>query len=81
MDIHQLTTFFQWMTIMNIILIFISTILWTALKKWVYSMHGKLFNLTPEQMSLVAYQYLAIYKVLLIVFNLVPYLALTMLQP
>ncbi|MCU4677134.1 hypothetical protein N7931_15980 [Catenovulum sp. 2E275] len=79
MDITQLTQLFMWMTIINIIILLVSTIASALLKSVIYQLHGKLFNLDEKQVSLVIYQYLAHFKVFMIVFNLTPYLALTII--
>lgn len=38
--------------------------------------HGKIFRLAPEQMEAIHYGGMGLYKLLIIVFNLVPWLAM-----
>ncbi len=77
---EQLTEFFKWMTIINIGLLLFSTFTVMALKPLMLSMHTKMFGITETQISVAVYAYLGLFKVLIIVFNIVPYLALLMLN-
>ena len=45
-----------------------------ALRKIVCKTHGKLFGIKEEKVSIVSYGYLGIYKVLILVFNIVSFL-------
>jgi len=56
-------------------------LLWTAvmcmvLKNVIVRFHGKLFGLSPEAIKAALYGFLGVYKVLFIVFVLIPWLAL-----
>ena len=76
MTLEQLTTLFEWMMIINIGVLVLSSVLIMVLKNVVCRMHGKLFGLKEDQVAMVAYGYLGLFKVLVIVFNIVPYIAL-----
>lgn len=80
MSLEQLTEFFQWMTIINVGFLVLSTVLYIALKKVMGQKHGKLFGIPEEKVAEVTYGYFGIYRVLVIVFNLVPYLALLLIN-
>ena len=43
---------------------------------WMYRFHAKLFRISIETFDAIHYAGLAIFKILIFVFNLVPYLAL-----
>jgi hypothetical protein len=43
---------------------------------WMYRIHGKWFNLSVEKFDAIHYGGMAIFKTVIFVFNLVPYLAL-----
>ncbi len=43
---------------------------------WMYRWHGKWFKLSVEQFDSIHYAGMAFYKVLIFVFNLVPFVAL-----
>jgi len=80
MNIDQLTDLFKWMSIINIVLLCLSTLIVIALKSWMINLHSKLFGVTESQISISAYAYLGAFKVLVLVFNIVPYFALLLLH-
>jgi len=80
MSMEQIIEFFKWMTIINIGLLLFSTLAVMALKTLMLSMHSKMFGVTETQISVAVYAYLGLFKVLIIVFNIVPYLALLMIN-
>ena len=76
MDVETLRSFFMWCTIINMALLMLSFLLIAALGNFVYRVHGKWFPMPRETFNVVLYSYLGIYKIAIIMFNLVPYLAL-----
>lgn len=79
MNIAQLHELFLTMTLVNFGLLAFSALVVVVFKKQVCSLHGKMFGLSEEVVRLVCYVYVAAYKILIIVFNLVPLLALNMM--
>ena len=71
-----LTEFFGWCTVINVVLLAFSTLMLVANRKFVLKTHSKMFGISEAELSKTYFNYLAIYKVAVIVFNLVPYLAL-----
>ena len=51
-----------------------------ALKKTVCKMHGKLFGIDEGKVSVVLYCYLGVYRIFILIFNIVPYLSLLILK-
>ena len=80
MNLEQLTELLKWMTIINIGLLVFSVLLIMLLKNFVAKMHSKLFGIKQDQVAIVAYSYLGIFKVLIIVFNIVPYISLLLIH-
>ena len=76
MNIDQLTDFFKWMTIINIGILFISSVLIMILKRFLQKTHSRLFGISEQSVALMAYGYLGIFKIIVIVFNIVPFVAL-----
>lgn len=76
MSIELMIKFLGWCTVLNIGLL----IWWAAFiifaHDWVFRFHGKWFNLNYEQFDMVHYAGIAFYKLSIILFNLMPYLAL-----
>ncbi len=79
MDKTQLVALFQWMALINIGILLFSTVLLIALRDFVAQTHASLFGIKPEQVTFAAYLWLGTYKILLIVFCVVPYLALRLI--
>ena len=75
-SIEQLTAFFGWCTVINIGLLLFSTLMVSLVRDFAINMHSKIFNLHPETLPAMYFDYLGRLKLLMIVFNLVPYLAL-----
>jgi len=76
MTLETLRTFFGWCTVINIGLFMLSSILIISLREIAARFHAKMFNLDEQFISQTFYQYLGVYKIVLIVFNIVPYFAL-----
>ena len=76
MDIRTLIQVFKWCTIINVALFFISFIMCMAATDFIYSWHGQMFDLPRESFNVVLYSFLGLYKVIILAFNLVPYVAL-----
>lgn len=80
MTMDQLTEFFKWMSIINIGLLLFSTFAVMALRSMMINMNTSLFGVTEEQVKAIAYGYLGMFKVLIIVFNIAPWLALHLMN-
>lgn len=75
-NLEQITEFFRLMTIINAVGLIIASVALMIFKDMMGHLHARLFGLSEEQVHLVGYQFLGFYKVMLIVFNLAPFLAL-----
>ncbi len=76
MDIAMLTAFFMWATILNVILLAVTTIFSIFGAGIAMRLHTQLFHITEEQFYGALYLIIGIHKFLTIVFCLVPWLAL-----
>ena len=76
MNIQTLTTFFMWCTIINGGLLAFRTILLILAPNFVYRTQRIWFPIPRETFNLVMYAFLGLYKIVFLVFNLVPYVAL-----
>ncbi len=76
MDIRTLTAFFKWCTIINIGVFFVSALMIMAASDFIYNMHGQIYHMPREAMDVALYAFLGLYKIVILVFNLVPYVAL-----
>ena len=75
-DIQTLTTFFMWCTIINGALLVLWTIMFILAPNLVYRTQSKWFPVPRETFNLVMYLFLGLFKIIYLVFNLVPYVAL-----
>ena len=80
MDIQTLTTFFMWCTIINGGLLVLVIILGIIGLDFVYSIHGKLFQIPRGALNVAYYSFLGLYKIVWLVFNAVPYVALLIIR-
>ena len=76
MDINTLTRFFMWCTIINGTTLIAWTILFAKAPDFVYRMQGKLVSMPKETFSVVVYSAIALLRVLFLIFNVTPYIAL-----
>ena len=80
MNLDQLTELFMWMTIINVGLLILSSVLAMVLKNVMGRWHGRLFGIKEESVAVVAYGYLGMYRVLVLVFSIVPYVSLLLIE-
>ena len=76
MDLKELTKFFMWCTIMNGTLLLLWTTMLIFAPELVYRTQSKWFPIPRETIDVVIYSFLGLFKIVFLVFNLVPYLAL-----
>ena len=79
MTLEALTDFFLWCLILNTAFLLFSTLMISALKDFAISMHRKMFDISEATLEKLYFQYLARFKILIIVFNLTPYIALRLI--
>ena len=77
MNIQILTSFFMWCTIINMSLLILSFLILAFAGDVAYKIHSKWFPMPRETFNVVLYSFIGMYKILVFVFNLVPWLALT----
>lgn len=76
LTLELLRSFFGWCAVLNMLLLMFSTGWLVVLRNPIAGIHSKLFKIDPAELDLLYFRYLATFKVLIIVFNLVPYLVL-----
>ena len=80
MTIEMLTTALGWCLAINIVLLGFAALVVTGFRSLVLHIHGKLFGLSDDDLVKGYFQYLANYKIAIIVFNLVPYVVLKLMS-
>jgi len=76
MNINVIRAFFKWCTIINLGLLILASLFIRFAGDWVFGMHGGWIPLPRDTFNGEIYLLLGFFKILVIVFNLVPYLAL-----
>jgi hypothetical protein len=76
MNMHALTVFLGWCSVINIGVLLVSTLALIAIRGPVSSIHSKLFGVSQSDLAPLYMQYLGNYKIAIIILNIVPYLAL-----
>lgn len=76
MSIYEVTTVFLWCTLFNTGLLIFSLVVCACAKEWVYGMHSKFFPLSREAFNTALYCFIGAMKIIVLMLNLVPYLAL-----
>lgn len=76
MTLADLTSFLGWCTVISFAFLLLATVALTAFRGAVMGIHGRFLGMTPAELMPMYVTYLAQFKILVIVFNLVPWIAL-----
>ena len=68
------------MTVINVSLLALSAVLVMSLKGVMARTHAKLFGITEKDVSLAVYRFLGDFKLLVFVFNIVPFVSLHLIR-
>jgi len=78
--IETIRVFLGWCSVINIGLLSISSIILVTLRSPVARIHAKLFDVAEMDLARIYLQFIGNYKMLIIVFNIVPYFALRIMS-
>jgi len=76
MDIQTLTEFFKWCTIINAALLILSVGMYMVAPDFIYRAQSRFFPIARDTFDPIFYGLLGGYKIAIIVFSAVPYVAL-----
>ncbi|MHC4288828.1 MAG: DUF6868 family protein [Planctomycetota bacterium] len=79
MTVYEVREMLGWCTVINIALMIFSFVLICALRSFVYKMHTKWFPMSEQVFNAIVYSYLGLYKICIIVFNIIPWIALSIM--
>ena len=79
-DIATFTTFLGWCAVLNIGLLFFSAIWLMLFRDLTLFIHSELFRVNQSALDSIYLQYLGQYKLAVLIFNIVPYLALKIMS-
>lgn len=80
MSITELTELLGWGSVINIVFLMLSFLMVTFMRQTAVQIHSKVFGLKEEDLLRGYFQYLAQYKIVVLVFFVVPYLALKIME-
>ena len=79
-NMQTLTTFLGWCTTINLGIYLFTAIVLIVFRKPVKNIHSKLYGISIEKLDEVYFNYLANYKLAIIILNIVPYAALKIIS-
>jgi len=78
-ELHSWTTFFGWLTVINIGIYLITVIAVTLLRGFAYRTNAKIFRISEEEVAKTTFKYVGAYKLLITVFCFAPWVALKLM--
>lgn len=79
MAMNELAVLFGWMSVINLAILFLSTISVILTRGFMARLHSRLFGLDDKELGRIYFQYLSYYKLAIIILNITPYLALKLM--
>lgn len=76
MNIALVCDILLWCTLINYGVLLVWFLFFMIAHDWMYQFHGRWFRVSVEQFDAIHYAVMAVYKISIILFNLVPYIAL-----
>lgn len=80
MDHATKARFFIWNTVLNAAILILWTIMLSTSADFVYELHSKFIAISRENFNIAIYCLLGVFKILFIVFNLVPLIAFSIVK-
>ncbi len=69
-----------WCFIINAGLLLLWFLFFVFAHDWIYRLHVKWFKISEEHFNSIHYSFIALFKIILFVFNIVPYIALRIIR-
>lgn len=76
MELETLRSFLAWCSTINLILLLFWWGFFMLGGDWLGRLHGKWFGLSKQSFDAIHYSGMAFFKILILVFNVIPYLVL-----
>lgn len=76
MTIELVRTLLAWCTVINFGILLLWFVIFALAHDWMYRLHGRWFSISLNNFDAIHYAGMAIFKIGIILFNLVPYLVL-----
>ncbi len=75
-SIETIREFLGWCSVINIGMLLVSTIMLTIMRSWVIKIHASTTGVSEVELPRIYIEFLGNYKILIIILNVVPYIAL-----
>ena len=79
MNVVLLKEFFMWCMVINLGLFIWTAVMCLTARNFILRVHGKMFGLSEDTINAMLYGFLGFYKIVFIVFVLVPWIALSLM--
>ncbi|WP_369122886.1 DUF6868 family protein [Marinomonas transparens] len=76
LDINFLTIFLGWCSIINVGVLIFSFLFISVFRNLVINIHSGLMGVKPSELPQLYFHYMSMYKIIIVVFNIVPYFAI-----
>lgn len=80
MNIDWWIRFLAWAAVLNYGILLLTFFLFLAMRGWIHRVHGRWFALSPSQIDMACYAFMACYKLAVWFFLLVPLLVLLLMR-
>ena len=80
MSIEQIREFLGWCTVINFGILIFWWLMFMLAHDFVYRLHSKWFKIEAAEFDAIHYKSMAFYKLAIFLFNLVPYIALSIVS-
>ena len=79
MTLVEVREMLLWCSILNMGLLIFISLLFLVAGKWICRIHAKIWGLPEDKVRISLYRIMSTYKILIFVFNIVPYAALVII--
>jgi len=79
MTIEGTRNFLLWCTVINYVVLLVWFLVFVFARDWIQDIHGRWFRLSREQFDALHYAGMSIFKIGILLFNLVPLVVLSIL--
>ena len=79
MSLEHTRNFLMWCTVINYGILLVWFLAFALAHDWMRRLHGRWFRLSDEQFDALHYAGMTIYKIAILMFNLVPFVVLSII--
>jgi hypothetical protein len=79
-NIDTITSFLGWCSVINTITLLTATLMLSVMRNTISAIHSKMLGINQEALPMAYMQYLGNYKIAILMLNIVPYVALKIMN-